>query len=191
MSEIDPWVGKIPRLGRSPEGDYATHSSILAWRIPMADEPGRLQSIGSQRVRQDWMTKHSTYASEPQTAVEFLGLEWVLEGRGKTQQVNLGKPCSCPQSLWIGQHSTFCRPSFHEDYVFKNNEWKQKTSLSHVWLFWPHGIIHGILQARILEWIAVPFSRGSSQPRDQTQVSRIARWTLYQLIHQGSPKNKV
>ena len=32
----------------------------------------------------------------------------------------------------------------------------------------------GILQARILEWVAVTFSRGSSQPRDQTQVSHIA-----------------
>ena len=40
---------------------------------------------------------------------------------------------------------------------------------------WPHGlIVHGILQARILEWVAVPFSRGSSQPRDRTQVSHIA-----------------
>ena len=35
-------------------------------------------------------------------------------------------------------------------------------------------IVHGILQTRIWEWVAVPFSRGSSQPRDQTQVSRIA-----------------
>ena len=35
-------------------------------------------------------------------------------------------------------------------------------------------IFHGILQARILEWVAFPFSRGSSQPRDQTQVSCIA-----------------
>ena len=34
--------------------------------------------------------------------------------------------------------------------------------------------VHGILQARILEWVAVPFSRGSSQPRGWTQVSRIA-----------------
>ena len=32
---------------------------------------------------------------------------------------------------------------------------------------------HGILQARILEWVAFPFSRGSSQPREQTQVSCI------------------
>jgi len=35
-------------------------------------------------------------------------------------------------------------------------------------------IVHGILQVRILEWVAIPFSRGSSQPRDQTQISNIA-----------------
>ena len=35
-------------------------------------------------------------------------------------------------------------------------------------------IVHGILQARILEWVAFPFSRGFSQPRDRTQVSCIA-----------------
>ena len=34
--------------------------------------------------------------------------------------------------------------------------------------------VHGILQARILEWVAFPFSKGSSQPGDQTQVFRIA-----------------
>ena len=34
--------------------------------------------------------------------------------------------------------------------------------------------VHGILQARVLEWVAVPFSVGSSQPKDRTQVSCIA-----------------
>ena len=40
--------------------------------------------------------------------------------------------------------------------------------------------VYGILQARILGWIAIPFSRGSSQPRDRTQVSRIGgrRFTI-------------
>ena len=56
--------------------------------------------------------------------------------------------------------------------------------------------VHGILQASILDWVAFPFSRGSSKPRDQTQVSRIlerfftiphCRQILHQLIHQGSP----
>ena len=38
----------------------------------------------------------------------------------------------------------------------------------------PGSFVHGILQARILEWVAISFSRGSFQPRDQTQVSRVA-----------------
>jgi len=38
--------------------------------------------------------------------------------------------------------------------------------------------VHGILQTRILEWVAVPFSRRSSQPRNQTQVSCIAADSL-------------
>ena len=37
----------------------------------------------------------------------------------------------------------------------------------------PSSSVHGILQARILEWVAIPFSRGTSQPRDWTQVSCI------------------
>ena len=37
----------------------------------------------------------------------------------------------------------------------------------------PGSSVHGILQARTLEWVAVPFSRGSSRPRDRTQVSHI------------------
>ena len=45
--------GSIPGLGRCPgEGD-GTHSSILAWRIPWTEEPGGLQSTGSQRVGHD------------------------------------------------------------------------------------------------------------------------------------------
>ena len=48
-------------------------------------------------------------------------------------------------------------------------------------------IVHGILQARILEYVTFPFSRESSQPRDQTQVSCTAGG-LYQLSHKGSPE---
>ena len=54
------------------------------------------------------------------------------------------------------------------------------SSLSHVWLCDPvdcsppGSSVHEILQARILEWVAIPFSKGSFQPRDWTQVSYIA-----------------
>jgi len=40
-------AGSIPGLGRSPEEEMATLSSILAWRIPRIEGPGRLQSMGS------------------------------------------------------------------------------------------------------------------------------------------------
>ena len=59
-------------------------------------------------------------------------------------------------------------------------------SLSHVQLFGnPMGCspsgpsVHGISQARILEWVAISFSRGSSQPRDQTCISCNGRRILY------------
>ena len=47
----------------------------------------------------------------------------------------------------------------------------------------------GILQARILEWVTMPSSRGSSQPRDQTQVSHIAEvfFTIYTTREEQSP----
>ena len=48
-------------LGREDplEEEMATHSSILDWTIPWTEEPGRLQSRGSKRVRYDWATEHS------------------------------------------------------------------------------------------------------------------------------------
>ena len=42
-------VGSIPGSGRSPGEGTATHSSILAWELPWTEEPGRLQSMGSQQ----------------------------------------------------------------------------------------------------------------------------------------------
>ena len=53
----------------------------------------------------------------------------------------------------------------------------------------PASSVHGILQARILKWVALPSSRGSSQPRDQTHVfyiSCICRQVLYHWCHLGS-----
>ena len=46
-------LGSIPGLGRPLEKEMATHSSILAWRIPWTEEPGRLRSTGWQRVGHD------------------------------------------------------------------------------------------------------------------------------------------
>ena len=50
--------GSIPGLEDPLEESMATHSSILAERIPWTAEPGQLQSMRSQRVRHDWTTTH-------------------------------------------------------------------------------------------------------------------------------------
>ena len=65
-SLVTPMVKTLPAtqetgirsLGREDplEKEMATHSSILAWRTPWTEEPGRLQSMGSQKVRHDWVT---------------------------------------------------------------------------------------------------------------------------------------
>ena len=55
----------------------------------------------------------------------------------------------------------------------------------------PGSSVHGIFQARILEWIAIPFSRGSSWPRNQTSTSYISCFSkriLYHWGHLGSPR---
>ena len=46
-------VGTIPGWGRSPEEGMAIHSNILAWKISWAEQPGGIESIGSQRVGHD------------------------------------------------------------------------------------------------------------------------------------------
>ena len=49
------WETQVHPLGQEDllEKELATHSSILAWKIPWMEEPVRLQSVGSQRVRHD------------------------------------------------------------------------------------------------------------------------------------------
>ena len=57
----------------------------------------------------------------------------------------------------------------------------------------PCSSVHGILQARTLEWVAMPSSRGSSQPRDQTHVSFIScigRQVLYHQRHLGNANSQ-
>ena len=64
-------------------------------------------------------------------------------------------------------------------FIYNNNESESKVAQSCLTLCnsmdysLPGSSIHGILQARILEWVAISFSRGSSRPRDQPRVSHI------------------
>ena len=67
-------LGLIPGSGRSsgegiPLQYHSTHSSILVWRIPWTEEPGRLQSMGLLRVGHDWATNTFTFPWTSQSAL--------------------------------------------------------------------------------------------------------------------------
>ena len=67
-------LGLILGSGRSPGG----YSSILAWRIPWTEEPGRLQSMGSQRVRHNWGTKQRATTANTVTESKIVGIAFGL-----------------------------------------------------------------------------------------------------------------
>ena len=77
--------GLIPGLGRPLEKEMATHSSLLAWRIPWTEEPGGLQSTGLQRVGHDWATSHT---------LTHTNLQMV------TAAMKVKDACSLEEKLW-------------------------------------------------------------------------------------------
>ena len=76
------------------EKEMATHSSILAWRIPLTEEPGRLQSMGLQRVVHDWsnLAQHST---APRKETQTWALHW------KFKFVSLGQPVTLTLTMFL------------------------------------------------------------------------------------------
>ena len=103
-----------------------THSSTIAWKTPWMEEPGRLQFMGSHRVRHDWVIELNWTNKCVCVCVCVLVAQSCLT---LYDPMDCSRPCSC---------------------------------------------IHGILQARRVEWVVIPFSRGSSHSKDQTWVSCIA-----------------
>ena len=83
----------------------ATHSSILAWKISWTEEPGGLQSMGSQRVGHGWAT--NTYSGQT---------DWVGRGSASLSQVGRERPGGSPMCLSLGQKSlVVCSPWGHKE----------------------------------------------------------------------------
>ena len=91
------------------EEGMATHSSILAWRIPWTEEPARLQSMGSQRVGRDWVTKHAQHrwfrkitspAKSPSPAAACLRRSLTICG---CETKEIYHPLSTAHQLWGNQ----------------------------------------------------------------------------------------
>ena len=101
----------------------------------------------------------------------------VCPGQTKTSLKSSEKNIASPDNLNCTKKKFIASKSSD-----KNKELKCQ-SLSHVWLFAtpmecspPGSSVHEILQERVLEWVAYPFSMGPSQSRDWTLVSHIAGW---------------
>ena len=117
-----------------------------------------------------------------------VGSHLLFQGIFLTQGLNWGLP-HCGQILYHLSHQR--RPSgkpqvYHES----ESEIAQScpTLCDHMDCSLSGSSVHGIFQARVLEWIAISFSRGSSRPRNRTQVSRIAGrcftvWATREVYH--------
>ena len=136
-----------------------THSSILAWRIPWTEKTGR---------QNPWSHK-APDTTERSTAVYS---EWRQAGNSPEPQRKRPMQRGYMSMYFLSYYSkvlvaqscpTLCDPTDSS----------------------PEGSsVHEILQARILEWVAIPFSRGSSGSRDQphiSYVSSVGRPVLYHL----------
>ena len=76
MQEMQEMLVKSLGQEDPPQQEMATHSSMLAWRIPWTEKPGGLQSIGLQRVRHDWSDLAST--QNKSVKVSFNSPGWLL-----------------------------------------------------------------------------------------------------------------
>jgi len=97
----------------------ATHSSVLAWRIPGTGEPGGLPSMGSHRVRHNWSDLAAAAAPLPYQ-LSAMQMEWCWSSQVKSQLTN---PCLLAVWPWP-RSSTFWAPGSSSVY------WKSDTSLA-------------------------------------------------------------
>ena len=91
--------GSIPGLRRCP--GVATHSSTLAWKMPWTEEPGRLQSMGSQRVRHDRATSLSLSLVKMSIAIKVYTNQVETIRCDKEDKHEVIKQVSVMQGYWI------------------------------------------------------------------------------------------
>ena len=175
----------------------ATHSSVLARRIPGTGEPGGLPSMGSYRVGHDWSDlvvaagiKLFSFPMKPwKNSCLFAFIDAV-------QNANVNSIlllCVCDLFFLSEVPLIF----FSCDTLkFHYSAPGVVQLLSHVWLLatpWlypPGSSAHGTSQARVPEWVALSFSRRFSQPRNQTRISCIAGG-FFTTEPSGEPKKWV
>ena len=170
----ETWVRSMSR--EDPlEKETATHSSILAWRIPGTEEPGGLQSMGSQRVRHDWAT--SLHITSLKLRTGFASCQTMHYKLTYQEWINKRNPCwwcliSIP--LYV---NLLTRKSDVSDRS-EVTEFAQlcRTLCNPMDDSLPGSSIHGIFQARRLEWVTISFS--SDRNPIQISLSKEIHWPI-------------
>ena len=86
------------------ENEMAAHSSILAWKIPWTTEPGRLPSMGSQRVGHDWVTEHNISSAQCCRIISLF--------KSTYYSISLVQEKSLLSLHWLWKQSTFWSMAF-------------------------------------------------------------------------------
>ena len=145
---------------------------ILEW-VAISFSRGIFSTQESNRVSfiadtffTDWATREAKLGLKRKAVYNWFTSCWSVNSN----------PTNLPEMVLLCKKDILFRLSFNlfqtEDQV---NIWSGSCSVVSDSLWPPMDyIVHGILRARILEWVAFPYSRGSSQPTDRIQVSRIA-----------------
>ena len=161
----------------------ATHPSILAWEIPWTDALGKLQIQGvTKQLDTTWQLNNNRISNryfhismDGNYFAAFKSMWCVKEISGPPAWQLTGK---LPFRNVVSQHLLFSPNlqvwSRHLNFVCYGLIAVMSDSCQPLDYSPPGSSVHRILQARILEWIAISFSRGSFQPRDRTWVSCIA-----------------
>ena len=129
-------VGLIPVLENPLEEDMAPHSSVLVWRIPWTGEPGRLQSMGSQRVWHHWSNLKHRYLSGNHDGIYFRQEDSesrigdYVDFRKNVCQPRPLLPPTRVQKSWRGHN--FYPSDFREIAMSSSLEW-DLSSLSRYW----------------------------------------------------------
>ena len=161
---------RLPRPWDSPGKNTGVGCHFLLQRMKVKSEGEVAQSCLTLSDPMDYSLPDSSIHGIFQARV----LEWVAIAFSENAKLNLSK---CNHILNASWYSSFqCCRLFYHVWKWSESEVAQScpTLCNPMDCSLLGSSIHGILQARILEWVAISFSRRSSQPRNQTQVSCIS-----------------
>ena len=163
MQEMQVWI----LVWEDPvEKEMATHSSVLAWRLPWTEEPGELQLRELHRVRHDWATKHNTHPKDPsflhvikvsKILMRYFTLFLVWSLRNATCNRHL-------QRVWF--------PAGH---IFQQ----------------PHVLMASVLGSTALKHSYTPWGPGASSTGISWQLVRNAESLVPDLLNQNLYSNKM